>query len=273
MAVFNLHGFLGTIKINAGTIILLIFILLNVIPIGINFKLISEKITLSLKFGSALLPVFPKKKAAGDAPEKKKKEKKKKTEEEKPEKAAKPKKAKKKKKGGLHFTFDELKAAVKSVFKGFGILLHGINIDKFMLHYTAAGSDPYKTAITYNYVNAIMSSLAPICAKRFRCKDADVWTDIDFTSPFIVPDIEFSVALRLWRLLAMILFILLALLWALVRHLFYMLYLLVFHKDEFDEIRSKKTIIDKLKEKKSAAEAKQETEENNTTDDILKGST
>ena len=56
-----------------------------------------------------------------------------------------------------------------------------LTVDRFMLHYVAGGDDPYRTAMTYNYVNAALSTLAPVCASRFIVKDSDVYTDVDFT--------------------------------------------------------------------------------------------
>ena len=67
-----------------------------------------------------------------------------------------------------------------------------------MLHYVAAGEDPYDTAMTYNYVNAALCMLAPLCAGCFRVRgDTDVRTDIDFTSDKTRVDFELSITLRL----------------------------------------------------------------------------
>ena len=67
-----------------------------------------------------------------------------------------------------------------------------------MLHYVAAGKDPYNTAMTYNYVNAALCSLAPLCAQKFRITgDVDVKTDIDFTEEKMKIDAELSATLRL----------------------------------------------------------------------------
>ena len=75
---------------------------------------------------------------------------------------------------------------------------------KFLLHYVAAGKDPYNTAMTYNYVNAALSVLAPICAQNFRVRgDVDVWTDIDFTSEQMQLDTELSITLRLAQVVHM----------------------------------------------------------------------
>ena len=86
-----------------------------------------------------------------------------------------------------------MKKALKGVSK-FGKL----KVHKFMLHYIAGGKDPYSTAMTYNYVNAGLSSLAPCCSKAFSVNgDIDVWTDIDFTRDKMLVDTEFIITLRL----------------------------------------------------------------------------
>ena len=70
-----------------------------------------------------------------------------------------------------------------------------------MLHYVAAGDDPYNTAMTYNYVNAALSVLAPVCARDFRITgDVDVWTDVDFAAEKMKLDTFVSVTLRLAQL-------------------------------------------------------------------------
>ena len=71
--------------------------------------------------------------------------------------------------------------------------LFRIRVDRFMLHYTAAGSDPYDTAVTFGYLNAALSALAPICAKKYKSTDADVRTEIDFMKD--KTEIDFGIAL------------------------------------------------------------------------------
>ena len=69
---------------------------------------------------------------------------------------------------------------------------------------TAAGQDPYNTAMTFGYVNWALSTLAPICAQKFRITgDVDVWTDVDFTADNMRVDLELSVTLRLIQVVHM----------------------------------------------------------------------
>ena len=74
-----------------------------------------------------------------------------------------------------------------------------LSVDRFMLHYTAAGKDPYKTAETLAYVNASLCALEPICSRQFRVKDYDVWTNCDFTTDKMKLDAAICITLRLWQ--------------------------------------------------------------------------
>ena len=141
--------------------------------------------------------MFPKEPADPDAPPKEKKPKR--IKKKKPKEPAEGEPAPKKKLK-LDFTFDEIMALLKKLFKGLGTILT-IHVDRFMLHYVAAGDDPYDTAVTYNYVNAALSTLAPICAKKYRCRDTDVWTDIDFTREQMQLDVGIAVTIRLGQIL------------------------------------------------------------------------
>ena len=90
-------------------------------------------------------------------------------------------------------------------------MLHGIgkfgrawHVDRFVLHYIAAGDDPYDTAMTYGYVNGALSSLAPICRQRFRVKDCSVWTDVDFTADWMSLELGLAMTITLWRIFGVI---------------------------------------------------------------------
>lgn len=178
-------------------IIVGIIVLILVVPIGADINYEGGELRVSAKLWKLLINVLPKEPADPDAPPKEKKPKriKKKKPKEPTEGEPAPKKKLK-----LDFTFDEIMALLKKLFKGLGTILT-IHVDRFMLHYVAAGDDPYDTAVTYNYVNAALSTLAPICAKKYRCRDTDVWTDIDFTREQMQLDVGIAVTIRLGQIL------------------------------------------------------------------------
>ena len=79
-----------------------------------------------------------------------------------------------------------------------------VTVNKFMLHYAAAGDDPYDTVVTYNYVNAALSTLIPICEEKFIVKDSDFKTDIDFTAEKTKVDVELCATIRLAQVMHML---------------------------------------------------------------------
>lgn len=173
-------------------VIVLIIALIMLIPVGADVGYEGGELSVSaVACGMSIIKLFPKPEEDGTKPPKHpKKEKKKK---EKP--AAEGEKAKPKKKLSFNFTADELLALLKKVLKGFGKLGRKFKVDRFLLRYTAAGDDPYKTAVTYNYVNAALSSLGPVCAKRFQVDDCEVRTEVDFTADKM--SIDFGIALTI----------------------------------------------------------------------------
>lgn len=174
-----------------------IIVLILVVPIGADINYEGGELRVSAKLWKLLINVFPKEPADPDAPPKEKKPKRIKKKKPKEPEEGEPAPKKKLK---LDFTFDEIMALLKKLFKGLGTILT-IHVDRFMLHYVAAGDDPYDTAVTYNYVNAALSTLAPICAKKYRCRDTDVWTDIDFTREQMQLDVGIAVTIRLGQIL------------------------------------------------------------------------
>jgi len=174
-----------------GLVVLLIaFVLL--VPIGADVGYVDKEFRLALRVDGFAFKLFPKKPPDPNKPPEEKKPKKEKKEEPKEPKQEKEKKPKK----ALNFTKEEIVEIIKKAFKGLG-KFGKLTVRKFMLHYTAAGVDPYYTAKTFSYVNWGLSALAPVCGKTFRCKDVDVWTDIDFTANWMTVDTELSITLRL----------------------------------------------------------------------------
>lgn len=187
---------LGYTALGVLGLVLLLLLILLLIPVGADVEYIGGKAKLSASVCGILLQLLPrKKKEKASKPRKEKKPKKK---EEKPkeegEAAEKPKKEKKK----LSFSKEELFELIGKVLgslKKFGKL----TVDRFLLHYTAAGKDPCDTAVTFAYVNASLCALEPICSRQFKVKDYDVRTDCDFTAERMSLDFALCITLRLWQ--------------------------------------------------------------------------
>lgn len=178
-------------------VIVLIIALIMLIPVGADLGYEGGVFSVSaVACGMPIMKLFPKPEEDVTKPPKHpRKEKKKK------EKApAEGEEAKPKKKLNFDFTPDELLALLKKVLKGFGKLGRKFKVDRFLLRYTAAGDDPYKTALTYNYVNAALSSLGPICAKRFQVDDCEVSTAVDFTADKMSIDFGLAMTIRIGQI-------------------------------------------------------------------------
>ena len=184
---FTVLGILGLVHL------LLLFLLL--IPIGADVEYIGGKFKLSAKACGILIQLLPRKEKKEKKPREKKERKKK---EKKPKKEKEEKEKKPKEKEPLDLSKEEIFELIKKVLgslKKFGKL----TVDRFLLHYTAAGKDPADTATTFAYVNASLCALEPICSQQFRVKEYDVWTDCDFTTDKMKIDAAVCITLRLWQ--------------------------------------------------------------------------
>jgi hypothetical protein len=178
-------------------VIVALLLLLLLIPLGVDLGYEQGEFHLSAKIGPKLVRLFPKK-PGEDKPKKEKKLKKKKK---KPEKEPQEDEEEKpKKKRSLPFDRDELLDLVRTVLRGIGKFGRAWHVDRFVLHYVAAGNDPYDTAMTYGWVNAALSSLSPLCQKRFQVRDCSVWTDVDFTRDKTFLELGLAMTITFWRL-------------------------------------------------------------------------
>ena len=170
-------------------VIVAIIAAIMLVPVGADISYINGELKVSAKVCGILLQLIPKQPVDEMAQKHKKpkKEKKKKLPKD-PNKPA--------KKLNLNFNRDELLALVNAALKGLG-KFGKITVDRFLLHFVSGGNDPYNTAMTYNYVNAALSSLAPLCKTRFIVKDADVWTDVDFTADKLNIDFALCIVIRI----------------------------------------------------------------------------
>lgn len=179
-------------------VIVAIITLIMLVPIGADIAYENGQFSLSAKAAGLLIQILPKSPPDESKPKKEKK----------PKKAKKPKKPKKEKpkkeKKKLQFSKEEIFSLVKKVLSKFGRFGRKFNVDRFLLHYIAAGKDPYDTAVNFAYVNAALSSLAPMCSQRFNVKDCEVWTDIDFTIEKKKIDFGLAFTIRIGAIFALL---------------------------------------------------------------------
>ena len=185
-----------------GWIILAILVglitLIMLIPIGADIRYEDEVIRVSAKAAGIKIQLIPKKK----------REQKTEKPEEKPKPESKPKEEqaeKKKKKRSFSFNTEEILELLKIMLKGFGRFGRKFKAERFVLHWIAAGSDPYWVARTFSVVNAGLSQLAPICTERFHCRDSSVWTVIDFAGNRMFFEFGLTMTIRIGQIVGTVL--------------------------------------------------------------------
>lgn len=194
-------------------IIVLIVTGFMLIPIGADIGYEGGELKVSAKVCGLALQILPKKQEGEAKPKKEKKPKRIKKKRPKP-----PGEEAKKKKKALSLNRDEILQLVKTVLSRFGKFGRKFQVDRFLLRYTAAGTDPCDTATAFAYVNAALSSLAPVCRKRFQVKDCQVSTDIDFLAEKTRIDFGLALSIRIGQILGSLFSILFGALWILIKN-------------------------------------------------------
>ena len=201
-------------------VIIAIIVAIMLVPVGADVAYEGGELRLSAKVCGMLLQLIPKPPADETKPKKEKKPKKTKKKKKQPEEQPQTGEEKPKKKLNLDFSMDEIMGLVKSVLRGLGRFGRKLSVDRFLLHYTAAGKDPYTTAMTFGYVNGALTTLAPICRRSFDAKDVDVWTDVDFTTEKTKVDFGVALTIRIGQIFGVVFTILFGALGIIIKHKF-----------------------------------------------------
>ena len=201
-------------------VIIAIIVAIMLVPVGADVAYEGGELRLSAKVCGMLLQLIPKPPADETKPKKEKKPKKPKKQKKKAEEQTQTGEEKPKKKMDLDFSMDEIMGLVKSVLRGLGRFGRKLSVDRFLLHYTAAGKDPYNTAMTFGYVNGALTTLAPICRRSFDAKDVDVWTDVDFTTEKTKVDFGVALTIRIGQIFGVVFTILFGALGIIIKHKF-----------------------------------------------------
>lgn len=199
VALVLLFIFLPAVAWTLVGLVVLILAVVLLVPIGADLEYVGGKLRLAARIDGFAIQILPRKPADPNKPPKEEKPKKEKPpKEEKPAQESAPKPKRK-----LNFTKEEILELLKKAIQGLG-KFGKLTVRRFMLHYTAAGEDPYNTAMMFGYVNAALDTLAPVCSRSFRVTgDVDVWTDVDFTADKMRFDAALSMTLRLIQVVHM----------------------------------------------------------------------
>ena len=177
-------------------VIIGIIVLIMLVPVGADIRYEEGVFRLSLKAAWINLKLVPKQKQSPKEEKPKKEKKKEKSSEEAEKEESEPKK-----KRSLPFNLEEILDLLKTVLRGFGRFGKKFSVDRFVLHWIAAGWEPYTVARVFSIVNAGLSQLSPICVARFHCKDSSVWTDIDFVRDDMFLEFGLTVTIRIGQIL------------------------------------------------------------------------
>lgn len=194
-------------------IIVAIIAAIMLVPVGADVEYEGGEFKLSAKVCGILLQLLPKKPVLDNGHIKEKKPKKEQKKKEKPADGE----AKPKKKFKLQLNRDEILALVKTALRSLS-KFGKVTVDRFKLHYIAGGSDPYDTAMTYNYVNAALSGLGPFCKTRFIVHDVDVYTDVDFAADKMQLDFGLCIVIRIGQVMRVAFALLFGALWILIKN-------------------------------------------------------
>ena len=160
-------------------VLVLLIALIMIIPIGFDAGYEQGKIRVALKAAGLKIQLFPRKKKPKETADEKPKEKKR-----------------------LDITLEEILDLLRAVLDGVAYFNDRIRVDRFVLHLTVAGYDPYNVALAYGKINAWLSGCAPLF-KKLNAKNSDVWTAVDFIDDW--PHVDFAIAMsfRIGTLFAM----------------------------------------------------------------------
>ena len=175
-------------------VLLILILLIFFVPYGVDVSYEGGVFELRAKAGPFRVRIFPRKPLTEEQKaEKKSKREKKKTQKKDDNETL---KVKPKKKLDLDFILALLKMgahAIRRFFKSF-------SIDFFKLHYTAAGSDPYQTAMQYGYACDAAETLPVLLGDVIHVRRHDVEISSDFLTDQQSIDVRLVVSLQLYKI-------------------------------------------------------------------------
>lgn len=153
-------------------IVISVLIVIALLRFGVSVEYSSEGVIIKLRAGPFSIQIFPTK----ENPYKERKKTEKKALRD-TRKKTKPKKEPVKKKPGMLSVVLDTLPLIKNMLDR---VKRRLLIKKLIIHFTAAGDDPSKTAMIYGTASAVFGTLTPILENNFRIKRRDFQTNVDF---------------------------------------------------------------------------------------------
>ena len=121
----------------------------------------------------------------------------------KPEKEPKPEKAEaaKKEKAPL-VTKDMLPDLLRLAVRTLSRFRRKLTVNRFVLHVTVGGTDPYNTVMTYGVLNYAVATVGGAAGHAFNVKSSDVQTGVDFSSESSTLEAGITITINLARIIA-----------------------------------------------------------------------
>lgn len=175
-------------------VIVLILLLLLFMPLGVSADYSAGQFKAGARVLCFDLPLYPR-------PEKKPsgKEKPPKPKKEKPPKPEKPKKE-----GGLHLTKEMLPELAKLALRTLSRFRRKLTVNRFVLHVTVGGGDPYDAVMAYGAINYAVATVGSAAGHAFNVRRSDVQTGIDFSTETYKVEAGITVTINLARIIAVL---------------------------------------------------------------------
>lgn len=196
-------------------ILLALILLIFFVPYGIDAAYENGQPRLCVRAGPFSIRLYPKKpktekqlekerrkkekKAAKDAAKKEEREKKEPEAEEETQAGDETIKVKKQR----ELDFETIMALLEMALHAIRRFFHSFTVDYFKLHFTAAASDPYDTAMEYGYLCSAVEGLEALSKDRITLQRRDIALDADFTGARPVIDIRIIITLQLFKIVHM----------------------------------------------------------------------
>jgi len=178
----------------AWAIVIAVLIIIALLRFGVRVEYSAEGVLIKLIAGPFSIKVYP-----TEQDEEKEERKRKKKAEKKALKQAKKKDKPVKKKPGMGVR--DFLDMIPYLGNMLSRIKRRLLISELTIHFTAAGEDAAKIAMTYGMANAVIGELTPILENNFRIRRRDIQFNTDFISQEQTLYVNAAISLAVWEAL------------------------------------------------------------------------